>query len=221
MIFKIKWKAKYKLCLIDDEDSLLIANKKWQYYHYKDYIGYHLQTSGKERIKKLTDLIIGNYDKQKYSIIHLNKNCFDCRKKNLLLVTSHEKNCHKDIITEEGIKLLNEYNDIIKGADYTVDIIKFNLKEVPESFQEIDYTIKIPKLKEINIANLIIDESIKPYLFYHPQKNDKSDYFYLIGHPIVLEKLKKRRYQGTKDKNINTIEKYNLLLKTIEELNNI
>jgi hypothetical protein len=102
-----------------------------------------------------------------------------------------------------------------------ITIIKYNLKEVPDTFQEVDYNIKIPKLKEINIPNLTIDESIKPYLFYHSQKNDRTDYFYLIGHPLVLEKLKKRRYQGTKDKNMNTIEKYNLLLKTIEELNNI
>jgi hypothetical protein len=217
MIFKIKWKAKYKLCLIDDEDSSIISNLKWQYYHYNDYVGYHVKTWGKERIKKLVDLIIGEYDKQKYSIIHLNKNGLDCRRKNLLLVTSHEKNCYKDIYTEESIKLLKEYNEIVKSSDYLSETIQFNLKEIPVNSEELDLEIDIPHVKEIEIDGLKIDESIKPYLFY----NAKLNYFYLIGHPIVLEKLKKRRLQGTKIKNLTPIEKYNLLLKTIEELNYI
>jgi hypothetical protein len=215
-ILKVKWRARFKLVLIDSEDLDKVKDIKWTYYNYGDFIGYNVKKASKKRINTIEEHILGNI-KHTHSIIHINHNGLDNRKENLRIVSKFEAEEYKKLFTQDSAKLLESYNDIISESKLSQVTIEQNTMEIQE-VSNTPITIKKPKIKEINIEGIEIPENLKEYLYYAPEKKDRAEYFYLIGHPLVLEKLNKRRLQGTKSKSLTTQEKLNNLIQKINEL---
>lgn len=214
VIIKVKWRARFKLVLIDYTDFEKVKDKKWTYYNYNDSVGYNVKKASKKRIIKIEEHIIPDV-KQGYTIIHLNKNGLDNRKENLRVVTQFY--AQEYFFTEEAKNLLESYNEIINSSTIKSEFKEQNIKEIPDVIEG-SISIKKPKIKEINIEGIEIPESLKEYLYYKSATKDRSDYFYIIGHPLVLEKLNKRRLQGTKSKSLSTKEKFEDIVNKIINL---
>lgn len=210
-VFRIKWRAKYLLVVVDIEDYDKVKDKPFTFYNHSRYLGYNTKLPIKNRIKRIEEYILGEIDNSK-EYIHLNNNPLDNRKCNLQIVTKFmSRNFHYDTT------LLNSYNDIISRTNFDKGSISLNTKEFIENETQ-EVSIKKPKVKEIKIEGVLIPETIKDYLFYTPVKNGRTDYFYLVGHPEVFSKTNKRRLQGTKSKELSTKEKFDDLLDKLKML---
>lgn len=210
-VFRIKWRGKYLLVVVDTEDYDTVKDTPFTFYNHSNYLGYNTKLPIKNRIKRIEEYILGEIDNSK-EYIHLNNNPLDNRKCNLQIVTKFmARNFHYDT------DLLNSYNDIISRTNFDKSSISLNTKEFIENETQ-KVPIKKPKVKEIKIEGIDIPNSLKEYLFYTPVKNGRTDYFYLVGHPEVYEKTNKRRLQGTKSKSLTTKEKFNDLLENLKIL---
>jgi hypothetical protein len=216
-ILKVKWRARFKIVVVDEEDFDKVKDIKWTYFNYGDFVGYNVKTATKKRINTIHELIIGPINNQTHEIIHINKNGLDNRKENLSVVTKFLAQQHKNSFTSEGQKLLESYNKIVANStDLTQATIKENILDIPQVISPV--ILKKPKLKTIEIEGIDIPEQIKPYLYYSAVKKDKTDYFYLIDYPLILEKCNRRRFQGTKSKSLNTKEKFDHLINQLQLL---
>ena len=213
-IIKVSWRARFKFIVVDEEDYNKVNNIKWTYFNYGGFVGYNVKTATKKRINRIEELILGPIDYQKNEIIHLNKNGLDNRKANLMIVTKYNAGIHKNQthITSIANELQLSYNKIISDAGLTQEnIINYCVcDEQP--------TIKKPKIKKIDIEGIDIPDDLKEYLYYCPVKEKRTDYFYIVGHPVVLEKLNRRRFQGTKSKALTTQEKFEQIQMQFEEI---
>lgn len=210
-VFRIKWRAKYLLVVVDTEDYIKVKNISFTFYHHLNYLGYNTKLPIKNRIKRIEEYILGEIDHSK-EYIHLNNNPMDNRKCNLQIVTKYMARnieCNND--------LLNSYNDIILKTGFDKSVISLNTKK-PNEIPISPVPVRKPKVKEIEIEGIEIPENIKEYLFYTPNKNGRTDYFYLVGHPEVFSKTNKRRLQGTKSKGLTTKEKFDDLLEKLKLL---
>lgn len=217
VIIKVKWRARFKLVLIDYNDFEKVKDKKWTYFNYNDSVGYNVKKASKKRIITIEEHILPDV-KQENTIIHLNKNRLDNRKENLRVVTHFYAQEYTKIFTEEAKQLLESYNEIINNSTIKNQFKEQNIKEIPNVIEK-SISIKKPKIKEINIEGIEIPATLKEFLYYKSATKERSDYFYLIGHPLVLEKLNKRRLQGTKSKSLSTKEKLEQLVSKLNEIN--
>jgi len=213
-IIKVPWRARFKLVVVDEEDYDKVNTIKWTYFNYGDFVGYNVKTATKKRINRIEERILGPIDYQKNEIIHLNKNGLDNRKANLMIVTKYQAGIHKNQkhITSTANELIFSYNKIISDAGLKQD----KLIDYPVCDEQ--PTIKKPKLKKIEIEGITIPDDLKDYLYYCPVKENRTDYFYIIGHPVILEKLNRRRFQGTKSKALTTQEKFEQIQMQLEEI---
>lgn len=208
VLLKIKWKNKPRLIAFDLEDFEKFKHIKWSYYQYGDFVGYHVKEATKQRVRSLASVILNTND----AIIHLNRNSLDNRKCNLL------KKSIGLIIEPSRIQtMIDDWNKLIEKSSFS--------KEAKETHYLLETVVEpiivpskpAPKVKELKF-DFELDETIKPYLHYTKATTERSDYFYLVDHPVVLDKLKKRRLQGTKSQSLSTEDKYLSLIKVIEDL---
>lgn len=213
-IIKVKWRTRFKIVLVDIEDFDKVKDIKWTYYNYGNFVGYNLKTATKKRIKRIEECILGECNGQIHEIIHVNKNGLDNRKENLKIVSHFVAQQHKNQFTREGKVLLESYNEFVNSCeDLTPETKEGNICKIPD-INETPLTIKKPKIKKINIEGIIVPDELKEFLYY----NDKSDYFYIIGHPIIFEKLNRRRLQGSKSKTLSTKEKFEEIQNQLKKL---
>jgi len=206
---QIKHRAKPRFILIDEEDKEKLSHHKWLYFNYGRFIGYNVKHAGKERVCKMASLLLA-HDNQKEEVVNISHNPFDCRKKNLTVIPKRCVSKFNLLLTEEGKKHLEEYNNFIISLNLNETITQNNLREISE-IKILDIEKPKPRIKEINIEG--IPEELKEFLYYVPVTEKHSDYFYVIGHP----KIEKRRLQGTKSKSMTTEEK---LKQIINKINN-
>jgi len=131
-----------------------------------------------------------------------------------MIVTKYNAGIHKNQkhITSTANELVLSYNQIISDAGLTQD--KLNTYNICDE----QPSIKKPKIKKIEIEGITIPDDLKEYLYYCPDKENRTDYFYIVGHPVILEKLNRRRFQGTKSKALTTQEKFEQIQLQFEEI---
>ena len=208
VLIRVKWKNKIKIVAVDESDFDKVKDKKISYYQYGNFVGYHVKEAVNKRVNSIASVILDTQNK----VIHKTQNVFDNRRSNLV-----ELKINLKIDDEEEVKsLISSWNELITKSSYSEEV-KTNhiITEFPTLFV---YKSKpAPKSKQHNFS-FTVSEEIKPYLYYTPVKDTRTDYFYIVDHPLVIEKLQRRRLQGTKNKKLSTEEKYNEIIKVIESL---
>lgn len=137
---------------------------------------------------------------------------------------------------EEALKLAKEYNEIIKLSGYkcaNVNLIKINeknyleedLKDLTDEEKEIlnNFTLKKNVTNRKLTTKLpkdcgITSDMIPKYCYFRPanKMNRSGDHFIIDRHP----KLKTRDWKTSSSKKISLIEKFNMLLNKLKELEN-
>ena len=134
--------------------------------------------------------------------------------------------------SEETIKLMEEFNDILDLSNYKC--AGKNKVEIPERIkyevdtnnfddQEIKFVKNNIKAKNRNAISKLPEDCgvtvdmIPKYCYYKPATNEKGDRFVIDRHPGLPEG--KRQLETTSSKKISTKEKFKQLLKLLKELN--
>jgi hypothetical protein len=132
-------------------------------------------------------------------------------------------------------QLITEYNEIIQLSHYPADVILNNIftfeaelhnKQEIKKDDEIIILETTKKLREYGRkadllpkdCGVLIDD-IPKYCYYKPASEKRGDKFIIERHPELI-KQNKRQWATSESKSLTTLDKFNLMINKLNELNN-